>query len=109
MACTSRSAAVEDHLVRRRSTVAAAASRVTACRWLPVLADTPIGFAGMFYLGVDDFDAVHDRIAARAQIVKDSETDHTGQRMFYFQDPDGYIVGINDKKTPPSAPRRSAA
>ncbi|TVL87243.1 VOC family protein [Streptomyces sp. SAJ15] len=65
--------------------------------WLPVLADTPVGFAGMFYLGVDDFDAVHDRIAAHAKIVKDTGTDHTGQRMFYFQDPDGYVIGINDK------------
>ncbi|MFC4517297.1 VOC family protein [Streptomyces ehimensis] len=65
--------------------------------WLPVLADTPIGFAGMFYLGVDDFDAVHDRIAQHAQIVKDTETDHTGQRMFYFRDVDGYVIGINDK------------
>ncbi|MGK5627889.1 VOC family protein [Streptomyces sp. URMC 123] len=64
--------------------------------WLPVLADTPIGFAGMFYLGVDDFDAVHDRIAAQADIVKDTLTDHTGQRMFYFRDPDGYVIGIND-------------
>ncbi|MGW1055883.1 VOC family protein [Streptomyces sp. NPDC002586] len=65
--------------------------------WLPVLADVPIGFAGMFYLGVDDFDAVHDRITQHAEIVKDTGTDHTGQRMFYFRDPDGYVIGINDK------------
>lgn len=65
-------------------------------RWLPVLADTPIGFAGMFYLGVDDFDAVHERIAQHARIVKEPATDHNGQRMFYFADPDGYIIGIND-------------
>ncbi|QDQ15201.1 VOC family protein [Streptomyces spectabilis] len=65
--------------------------------WLPSLADTPIGFAGMFYLGVDDFDGVHDRISQHAEIIKDTDTDHTGQRIFYFRDPDGYVIGINDQ------------
>ncbi|MEI5098430.1 VOC family protein [Streptomyces sp. PmtG] len=65
--------------------------------WLPSLADTPIGFAGMFYLGVDDFDGVHDRISQYAEIVKDTDTDHTGQRIFYFRDLDGYVIGINDQ------------
>lgn len=65
--------------------------------WLPSLADTPIGFAGMFYLGVDDFDGSHDRISRHAEIIKDTDTDHTGQRMFYFRDPDGYVIGINDQ------------
>ncbi|WP_369776474.1 VOC family protein [Streptomyces sp. R33] len=65
--------------------------------WLPSLADTPIGFAGMFYLGVADFDGAHDRISRHAEIIKDTDTDHTGQRMFYFRDPDGYVIGINDK------------
>ncbi|WP_338931763.1 VOC family protein [Streptomyces netropsis] len=64
--------------------------------WLPVLAETPIGFAGMFYLGVDDFDAAHDLIARHAEITKDTDTDHTGRRMFYFRDLDGYVIGIND-------------
>ncbi|WP_370417694.1 VOC family protein [Streptomyces sp. QH1-20] len=64
--------------------------------WLPVLADRPIGFTGMFYLAVDHFDTVHDRIAQHAEIVKDTVTDHNGQREFYFRDPDGYIIGIND-------------
>ncbi|CAM5413022.1 VOC family protein [Streptomyces lavendulae] len=65
--------------------------------WLPSLADTPIGFAGMFYLGVDDFEGAHDRISRHAEIIKDTDTDHTGQRMFYFRDPDGYVIGINDQ------------
>ncbi|MFD3328217.1 VOC family protein [Streptomyces sp. NPDC058701] len=64
--------------------------------WLPVLADLPVGFTGMFYLAVDDFHAAHDRIAEHAEIVKDTVTDHNGQREFYFRDPDGYIIGIND-------------
>ncbi|MCM6774649.1 VOC family protein [Nocardia sp. CDC159] len=64
--------------------------------WLPVLADTPVGFAGMFYLGVDDIDAVYQRFSALAEIVKPMGGDHTGQRMFYFRDPDGYVIGVND-------------
>ncbi|UQA93616.1 VOC family protein [Streptomyces halobius] len=65
--------------------------------WLPVLKDTPIGFAGMFYLSVDDLDGTHDRIAQHAEIVKPIGTDHTGQRMFYFRDLDGYVIGVNEK------------
>ncbi|GAA4934793.1 VOC family protein [Streptomyces coeruleoprunus] len=64
--------------------------------WLPVLADTPIGFAGMFYLGVDDLDAAYQHISRHAEIVKPL-TDHHGQRMFYFRDPDGYVIGVNDR------------
>ncbi|WP_280432012.1 VOC family protein [Nocardia brasiliensis] len=65
--------------------------------WLPVLADTPIGFAGMFYLAVDEIEEVYEQISAHAEIVKPMTADHNGQRMFYFRDPDGYVVGINDK------------
>ena len=66
-------------------------------KWLPVLKDTPVGFAGMFYLAVDDLDAAHDLISRHAEIVKPIATDHTGQRMFYFRDPDGYVIGVNEK------------
>ncbi|MEU9112220.1 VOC family protein [Streptomyces sp. NPDC048483] len=65
--------------------------------WLPVLKDTPIGFAGMFYLSVDDLDAAHRHIAENAEIVKELTADHTGQRMFYFRDLDGYVIGVNEK------------
>ncbi|MYT32929.1 MULTISPECIES: VOC family protein [unclassified Streptomyces] len=65
--------------------------------WLPVLADTPIGFAGMFYLGVDDLQAAFAHISQHAEIIKPVTTDHNGQRMFYFRDPDGYVIGINEK------------
>ncbi|WP_411127811.1 VOC family protein [Streptomyces sp. x-19] len=65
--------------------------------WLPVLADTPVGFAGMFYLGVDDLEAAFAQISQHAEIVKPLTTDHNGQRMFYFRDPDGYVIGINEK------------
>ncbi|MEU3409478.1 VOC family protein [Streptomyces sp. NPDC006670] len=67
--------------------------------WLPVLADTPIGFAGMHYLGVDDLQAAYDRIAKHAEIVKPLTEDHTGVRLFYFRDLDGYVIGVNDKST----------
>ncbi|GAU65879.1 hypothetical protein SSP35_02_02470 [Streptomyces sp. NBRC 110611] len=65
--------------------------------WLPVLADTPIGFAGMFYLGVDDLEAAFAHISRHAEIVKPITTDHNGQRMFYFRDPGSYVIGINEK------------
>ncbi|KAF7182673.1 hypothetical protein CNMCM7691_002334 [Aspergillus felis] len=64
--------------------------------WLPCLRDQPIGFAGMFYLSVDDLDATYHRISSRTQIIKPITTDHTGQRMFYIRDPDGYVISFND-------------
>ncbi|MFI9046933.1 VOC family protein [Streptomyces sp. NPDC053427] len=67
--------------------------------WLPVLADTPIGFAGMHYLGVDGLEAVYERFARHAEIVKPLTQDHTGIRLFYFRDLDGYVIGVNEKST----------
>ncbi|KAA8650167.1 hypothetical protein EYZ11_002128 [Aspergillus tanneri] len=67
-------------------------------QWLPCLKDQPIGFAGMFYLSVDDVQAVYETVSSHAEIVKPLTTDHTGQRMFYIRDPDGYVIGFNDKK-----------
>ncbi|MBW5420718.1 VOC family protein [Streptomyces sp. BG9H] len=64
--------------------------------WLPVLADTPIGFAGMHYLGVDDIQEAHDRFARHAEIVKPL-IEHNGMRLFYFRDLDGYVIGVNEK------------
>jgi catechol 2,3-dioxygenase-like lactoylglutathione lyase family enzyme len=66
--------------------------------WLPVLADTPVGFAGMFYLAVDNIEDAYTFVSQHAEIVKPMTDDHTGQREFYFRDPDGYIIGFNDKK-----------
>ncbi|TJZ52872.1 VOC family protein [Streptomyces piniterrae] len=65
--------------------------------WLPVLKDFPIGFAGMFYLAVDDLEGTHRLISRYAEIVKPITGDHNGQRMFYFRDPDGYVIGVNEK------------
>ncbi|MBO1413386.1 VOC family protein [Streptomyces sp. FH025] len=65
-------------------------------QWLPALADTPISLAGMLYLTVDDFDGFHDRVARRAEVIKGPLTDHVGQRVFYFRDLDGYVIGIHD-------------
>ena len=65
--------------------------------WLPVLADQPIGFSGILYLSVKDFDGVRERVGQHAAIVKDTLVDNNGQREFYFRDPDGYVIGINDR------------
>ncbi|MFD3697939.1 VOC family protein [Streptomyces sp. NPDC058646] len=66
-------------------------------RWLPVLKDQPIGFAGMFYLAVEDLDGFYERVRKDAQVVKELTEDHNGQREFYIRDPDGYVIGFNDK------------
>lgn len=36
-------------------------------------------------------------IGSHAEIVKDIGADHTGRRMFSFRDPDGYVIGVNEK------------
>ncbi|MGW0732209.1 VOC family protein [Streptomyces sp. NPDC002851] len=64
--------------------------------WLPVLADTPVGAFGMFYLAVKDFDAYVARIRPLVTAVKDAEVD--GQQIFYFRDPDGYVIGVTQKR-----------
>ncbi|MFD3870277.1 VOC family protein [Streptomyces sp. NPDC058623] len=66
-------------------------------KWLPILKDQPIGFAGMFYLAVEDLDGLYERVRKDAQVVKELTEDHNGQREFYIRDPDGYVIGFNDK------------
>ncbi|MEU5424967.1 VOC family protein [Streptomyces olivoreticuli] len=66
--------------------------------WLPVLGDTPVGAFGMFYLAVDDFDAYVERIRPLVTVTKDV-LEHHGDRIFYFTDPDGYVIGVNQKRT----------
>ncbi|WP_194813662.1 VOC family protein [Nocardia sp. XZ_19_385] len=64
--------------------------------WLPPLKGKPVGFTGMFYLEVQDFEAMVGKCAAVTEIIRGPSTDHTGTREFYIADPDGYIIGIND-------------
>lgn len=66
-------------------------------QWLPVLKDTPIGAFGMFYLAVDDFDSYVERIRPLVDVTKVAE--HKGQKIFYFTDPNGYVIGVNQKQT----------
>lgn len=66
-------------------------------QWLPVLKDTPIGAFGMFYLAVDDFDSYIERIRPLVDVTKVAE--HKGQKIFYFTDPNGYVIGVNQKQT----------
>ncbi|MFC9437712.1 VOC family protein [Nocardia sp. NPDC057030] len=64
--------------------------------WLPPLKGQPIGFTGILYLEVEDFQGMLDTVGAVTEIVRGPSADHTGTREFYFADPDGYIIGIND-------------
>ncbi|NNH75256.1 VOC family protein [Nocardia uniformis] len=64
--------------------------------WLPSLQGKQIGFTGMFYLEVRDFQSMLDTCAAVTDIIRGPSADHTGTREFYIADPDGYILGFND-------------
>ncbi|KIZ16644.1 VOC family protein [Streptomyces natalensis] len=66
--------------------------------WLPVLKDTPVGAFGMFYLAVDDFDAYVEKIRPLVTVTKDT-LEHNGQKIFYFTDPNGYVIGVTQKQT----------
>lgn len=66
--------------------------------WLPVLKDAPVGACGMFYLAVDDFDSYVERIQPLVTIQKDV-MEHHGDKLFYFTDPNGYVIGVNQKRT----------
>ncbi|MFC9815886.1 VOC family protein [Streptomyces virginiae] len=66
--------------------------------WLPALKDTPIGAFGMFYLAVDDFDAYVERIRPLVTVQKEV-MEHHGDKLFYFTDPNGYVIGVNQKRT----------
>lgn len=64
--------------------------------WLPVLKDRTPGAFGMFYLAVDDFDAYVEKIRPLVDVTK--EATHEGVQIFYFTDPDGYVIGVTQKK-----------
>jgi catechol 2,3-dioxygenase-like lactoylglutathione lyase family enzyme len=66
--------------------------------WLPNLKDTPIGAFGMFYLAVDDFDAYVEKIRPLVTVQKDV-MEHHGQKLFYFSDPNGYVIAVTQKQT----------
>ncbi|MFD5097511.1 VOC family protein [Streptomyces albidochromogenes] len=52
----------------------------------------------MFYLAVDDFDAYVDRIRPLVTVQKDV-MEHQGQKLFYFTDPNGYVMAVTQKQT----------
>ncbi|MGI5529905.1 VOC family protein [Streptomyces syringium] len=64
--------------------------------WLPMLKDTPVGAFGMFYLAVDDFDTYVERI--RSLVTVQKEVEHHGDKIFYFTDLNGYVIGVNQKR-----------
>ncbi|WP_058041870.1 VOC family protein [Streptomyces roseifaciens] len=64
--------------------------------WLPVLKDRTPGAFGMFYLAVDDFDAYVKKIRPLVEVIK--EVAHEGVQILYFTDPDGYVIGVVQKR-----------
>ncbi|MBT2505832.1 VOC family protein [Streptomyces sp. ISL-98] len=65
--------------------------------WLPNLKETPVGAFGMFYLAVDDFDSYVERIRPLVTVQKDV-FEHHGQKLFYFIDPNGYVIAAAQKQ-----------
>lgn len=63
-----------------------------------MLKDTPAGAFGMFYLAVDDFDTYVERIRPLVTVQKDV-MEHQGQKLFYFTDPNGYVIAVTQKQT----------
>lgn len=59
---------------------------------LPQLTGRPIGATQSLYIGVDDADALYQRIRSQTQIIKEPQTTAYGAREFYIQDPNGYIL-----------------
>jgi catechol 2,3-dioxygenase-like lactoylglutathione lyase family enzyme len=64
--------------------------------WLPPLKDFPVGAFGMFYLNVPDYDAYTATIRPLVTVVKEHDDDNA--RLFYFQDPDGYIISVAQER-----------
>ncbi|KAJ5201788.1 uncharacterized protein N7498_006451 [Penicillium cinerascens] len=65
--------------------------------WLPCLKDQPVGFSGMFYLNIDNIQEAYETISQKAKVIKPLTSDNNGQVEFYIRDPDGYVLGFNDK------------
>ncbi|MFF3222615.1 VOC family protein [Nocardia suismassiliense] len=65
-------------------------------QWLPQLQNFPAGAFGMFYLSVKDHEAYTTKIRPLVNVIKE-HTEH-GMKLFYFQDPDGYIIGVSEER-----------
>ena len=48
------------------------------------------------YFVSDDLDKDFARLASVANVVHPIKTEHWGQRVFRFRDPDGHLVEIGD-------------
>jgi uncharacterized glyoxalase superfamily protein PhnB len=62
---------------------------------LPQLKGQPISASQTLYIGVDDADALYQRVRSTAQVIKAPQTTSYGAREFYIQDPSGYILGFS--------------
>ena len=50
----------------------------------------------LLYFETDELDAAFDAIAGRVRLIHPIETQHWGQRVFRFYDPDGHVVEIGE-------------
>lgn len=51
----------------------------------------------MFYLSIDNIQEAYETISGQAEVIKPLSSDNNGQVEFYIRDPDGYVLGFNEK------------
>ena len=53
-----------------------------------------INASGTFYIEVEDVNALYEEVKSKVSIIKDIDTTWYGQREFYVQDINGYILAF---------------
>ncbi|MFY9806459.1 MAG: VOC family protein [Pseudonocardiaceae bacterium] len=64
---------------------------------IPAAGEREIGSSIVLYLDVDDIQALHDRVAGKAEVVVPMRDTFYGMREFYITDPHGYLIGFAQK------------
>lgn len=64
---------------------------------MPLLKNTTHGASLLFYIDVDDIDAVYDSLKDKVEIVKELERTWYGMKEFYIKDCNGYILGFGER------------
>ena len=69
----------------------------TTAKESPQMAGLAAGGGNTMFIEVEQIDAVHDRVAPRAQVVMPIVTQWYGMREFALTDPDGYVITFAER------------
>ena len=64
---------------------------------IPLFKDITQGASLLFYIDVEDINAVYDSLRDKVEIVKKLEKTWYGMKEFYIKDCNGYILGFGEK------------